>query len=135
MPAIEADLFYNGFRGGADTTSFINTGAFMSNFIMKFAFESFQPYVERWCRQLILFPISSISAIVRKQSAIRNQTKPLRQSRVARLAQKMASILRGIWPVLFAVGSPDAIPRFAGWPRPQESDPFQHDARRLVGRL
>jgi opacity protein-like surface antigen len=58
-PAIEADLFYNGFRGGADstlvvngalvrsssTTSFINTGAFMSNAILKFAFGRFQPYV------------------------------------------------------------------------------------------
>lgn len=58
-PAIEADLFYNGFRGGADATvtvdgvatsvgsgtSFINTGAFMSNFIAKFAFDRFQPYV------------------------------------------------------------------------------------------
>jgi opacity protein-like surface antigen len=58
-PAIEADLFYNGFRGGADATltvdgvttrtssgtSFINTGAFMSNLIAKFAFGRFQPYV------------------------------------------------------------------------------------------
>jgi len=58
-PAIEADLFYNGFRGGADATlteggvvtrtgsgtSYINTGAFMSNFIAKFAFDRFQPYV------------------------------------------------------------------------------------------
>lgn len=58
-PTIEADLFYNGFRGGADTaltidgavvrqvsaTSFINTGAFMSNFIARFAFGRFQPYV------------------------------------------------------------------------------------------
>ncbi len=58
-PTVEADLFYNGFRGGADTrltladgevlrgitgTSYINTGAFMSNFIMKFAFAQFQPY-------------------------------------------------------------------------------------------
>ena len=59
-PTVEADLFYNGFRGGADTTvrladgevlrgstgtSYINTGAFMSNFIARFAFERFQPYV------------------------------------------------------------------------------------------
>jgi len=59
-PAIEADLFYNGFRGGADTrltlsdgtvlrsstgTDCINTGAFMSNLIAKFAFGQFQPYV------------------------------------------------------------------------------------------
>ncbi len=58
-PTIEADLFYNGFRGGADVTltrdgvvtransgtSYINTGAFMSNFIARFAFDRFQPYV------------------------------------------------------------------------------------------
>jgi len=58
-PTLEGDFFYNGFRGGADTTlridgdvirsssatSYINTGAFMSNFIMKFAFGRFQPYV------------------------------------------------------------------------------------------
>ncbi len=58
-PTIEGDLFYNGFRGGADAilnqggvvsrtgsgTSFINTGAFMSNFIARFAFDRFQPYV------------------------------------------------------------------------------------------
>ena len=58
-PTIEGDFFYNGFRGGADTTltidgevvrqvsatSFINTGAFMGNFIGRFAFGRFQPYV------------------------------------------------------------------------------------------
>jgi opacity protein-like surface antigen len=59
-PTIEGDFFYNGFRGGADTrltsadgtvfrdtstTSFINTGAFMGNFITRFAFGKFQPYV------------------------------------------------------------------------------------------
>src|SRR6266513_4876216 len=59
-PTIEGDFFYNGFRGGADTTlaladgtvlrngsatSFINTGAFMGNFISRFAFGRFQPYV------------------------------------------------------------------------------------------
>ena len=58
-PTIEGDFFYNGFRGGADTTlalsdgtvlrdsrgtSFINTGAFMGNFIARFAFGRFQPY-------------------------------------------------------------------------------------------
>ena len=57
-PTVEGDFFYNGFRGGADTTltidgvvvrsssatSFINTGAFMGNFILKFAFGRFQPY-------------------------------------------------------------------------------------------
>src|SRR5438128_12066755 len=51
-PTIEGDFFYNGFTGGADTTltidgvvvrnasatSFINTGAFMGNFIGRFAF-------------------------------------------------------------------------------------------------
>src|SRR5205809_2243764 len=58
-PTVEGDLFYNGFRGGADatvrfpdgdifrqtsTTTFINTGAFMGNFIGRFAFGKFQPY-------------------------------------------------------------------------------------------
>ena len=58
-PTIEGDFFYNGFRGGADVTlrdpfgdvvrsssatSFINTGAFMGNFIGRFAFGRFQPY-------------------------------------------------------------------------------------------
>src|SRR4029077_9340556 len=57
-PTVEADLFYNGFRCGPDFTTTINgvvnhgsvnttinSGAFMSNFIMKFAFQRFQPYV------------------------------------------------------------------------------------------
>ena len=58
-PTIEGDFFYNGFRGGANTTltiddvvvrqasatTFINTGAFMGNFISRFAFGRFQPYV------------------------------------------------------------------------------------------
>ena len=59
-PTIEGDFFYNGFRGGADFTLFdafdgstrnaslttwINTGAFMGNFIGRFAFGRFQPYV------------------------------------------------------------------------------------------
>src|SRR5947199_5799455 len=58
-PTIEGDFFYNGFRGGANftlmdpfgdvvrsssATSFINTGAFMRNFILRFAFGRFQPY-------------------------------------------------------------------------------------------
>jgi opacity protein-like surface antigen len=58
-PTVEGDFFYNGFRGGADATvrfpdgdifrqtsatSFINTGAFMANFIGRFAFGRFQPY-------------------------------------------------------------------------------------------
>src|SRR5438477_6732446 len=51
-PTIEGDFFYNGFRGGADftlrdinnvvlaqrdATTWINTGAFMANFILRFA--------------------------------------------------------------------------------------------------
>ena len=60
-PAIEGDFFYNGFRGGADftlrdrfddviaerdVTTWINTGAFMANFILRFAPGEgrFQPY-------------------------------------------------------------------------------------------
>src|SRR5437773_3265789 len=58
-PTIEGDFFYNGFRGGAnftlrdidgdvlaqrDATTWINTGAFMGNFILRFAFGRFQPY-------------------------------------------------------------------------------------------
>jgi opacity protein-like surface antigen len=58
-PTIEGDFFYNGFRGGADftlrdrfgdvvaqrnVTTWINTGAFMGNFILRFAFGRFQPY-------------------------------------------------------------------------------------------
>ena len=58
-PTLEGDFFYNGFRGGADftlrdpfgnvlaerdVTSWINTGAFMGNFILRFAFGRFQPY-------------------------------------------------------------------------------------------
>jgi opacity protein-like surface antigen len=59
-PTVEGDFFYNGFRGGADftlreadgdlissrhLTTWINTGAFMGNFIGRFAFGRFQPYV------------------------------------------------------------------------------------------
>jgi len=59
-PTSEGDFFYNGFRGGADftlrdsfgdvlrsssATTWINTGAFMGNFISRFAFGRFQPYV------------------------------------------------------------------------------------------
>src|SRR6266699_2588169 len=59
-PTIEGDFFYNGFRGGANftlrdsfgdvlrsssATTWINTGAFMGNFISRFAFGRFQPYV------------------------------------------------------------------------------------------
>src|SRR5258707_6628682 len=59
-PTIEGDFFYNGFRGGADftlrdqfgntiaqrdATTWINSGAFMANFIGRFAFGRFQPYV------------------------------------------------------------------------------------------
>src|SRR5256886_12841729 len=61
-PTIEGDFFYNGFRGGANftlrdssgvvlaqrnLTTWINTGAFMGNFILRFApgNQRFQPYV------------------------------------------------------------------------------------------
>jgi opacity protein-like surface antigen len=59
-PTLEGDFFYNGFRGGADftlrdsfgdvlaqrnLTTWINTGAFMGNFILRFSFGRFQPYV------------------------------------------------------------------------------------------
>jgi opacity protein-like surface antigen len=58
-PTIEGDFFYNGFRGGADftlkdslgdvlgqrdVTTWINTGAFMGNFILRFNLGQFQPY-------------------------------------------------------------------------------------------
>src|SRR6476469_6333381 len=60
-PTIEGDFFYNGFRGGANftlddrfgdtigqrnVTTWINTGAFMGNFILRFApgNQRFQPY-------------------------------------------------------------------------------------------
>ena len=61
-PTIEGDFFYNGFRGGANftlrdrfddviaqrnVTTWVNTGAFMANFILRFApgNQRFQPYV------------------------------------------------------------------------------------------
>src|SRR6266576_6589063 len=60
-PTVEGDFFYNGFRGGADftlrdsfdnvlaqrdVTTWINTGAFMANFILRLApgNQRFQPY-------------------------------------------------------------------------------------------
>jgi opacity protein-like surface antigen len=58
-PTLEGDFFYNGFRGGAnftlrdsfgdilaqrDVDTWINTGAFMGNFILRFNFGRFQPY-------------------------------------------------------------------------------------------
>jgi opacity protein-like surface antigen len=60
-PTVEGDFYYNGFRGGAnftlrdindnflaqrDATTWINTGAFMFNFILRFApgNQRFQPY-------------------------------------------------------------------------------------------
>jgi opacity protein-like surface antigen len=60
-PTIEGDFFYNGFRGGANftlrdrfddviaqrnVTTWVNTGAFMFNFILRFApgNQRFQPY-------------------------------------------------------------------------------------------
>ena len=61
-PTVEGDFFYNGFRGGANftlrdidnvvlaqrnATTWINTGAFLANFILRFApgNQRFQPYV------------------------------------------------------------------------------------------
>jgi opacity protein-like surface antigen len=61
-PTFEGDFFYNGFRGGAnftlrqadgdiiaqrDVNTWINTGAFLGNFILRFApgNQRFQPYV------------------------------------------------------------------------------------------
>jgi opacity protein-like surface antigen len=61
-PTVEGDFFYNGFRGGSNFTlrdsfdnvvaqrnvsTWINTGAFMANFILRFApgNQRFQPYV------------------------------------------------------------------------------------------
>jgi len=58
-PTVEGDFFWNGFKGGGDFTlrepdgdlirsssvnTTINTGAFMANFIGRFAFGRFQPY-------------------------------------------------------------------------------------------
>jgi opacity protein-like surface antigen len=58
-PTVEGDFFWNGFRGGANFTlreadgdliaqrnvnTWINSGAFMGNFIGRFAFGRFQPY-------------------------------------------------------------------------------------------
>ena len=61
-PTVEGDFFYNGFRGGADftlrdrfddviaqrnVTTWINTGAFLANFILRFApgDQRWQPYI------------------------------------------------------------------------------------------
>ena len=58
-PEVEEDLFYNGWNTGGDAslkfgnqiaykisdTSSIHTGAFMTNFLLKFAFKNFQPYL------------------------------------------------------------------------------------------
>ena len=60
-PTVEGDFFYNGFRGGGNftlrdsfgdvlaqrnATTWINTGAFMANFLLRFApgNQKFQPY-------------------------------------------------------------------------------------------
>jgi len=58
-PTVEGDFYYNGFRGGADFTlrdrfgdfvaerdvdTWINSGAFLANFILRFNFGRFQPY-------------------------------------------------------------------------------------------
>ena len=62
-PTIEGDFFYNGFRGGADfnlrdpfgnvvaerdLTTWINTGAFMGNFILRFNFGTKISTLRRW---------------------------------------------------------------------------------------
>ncbi len=54
-PAIEEDMFYNGLSTDvhvnlngtevAHSSNLINSGAFMTNFILRFAFGKFQPYV------------------------------------------------------------------------------------------
>jgi opacity protein-like surface antigen len=57
-PAIEEDMFYNGWKTGADSTLVvngvttrssssvtINSGAFMTNFLLRFPFGKFQPYI------------------------------------------------------------------------------------------
>jgi hypothetical protein len=53
--ALEEDMFYNGIptsahidqngREVANSSNRINSGAFMTNFLMKFAFDKFQPYL------------------------------------------------------------------------------------------
>ena len=69
-PTIEGDFFYNGFRGGANftlrdidnvvlaqrnATTWINTGTFMANFILRFApgNQKFQPYAGAGRRHLL----------------------------------------------------------------------------------
>lgn len=55
-PAVEADLYYNGIKQGFDAflngrntsvngSSDLNTGAFMANFLLRFCFNRFQPYL------------------------------------------------------------------------------------------
>lgn len=55
-PAIEADLYYNGVDGDVDARvngndvdfnaeAKLHSGAFMGNFLLRFAFDRFQPYV------------------------------------------------------------------------------------------
>ena len=57
-PVIEEDMFYNGWKTGANATLLqdgvvthssssvtINTGAFMTNFMLKFCYGQFQPYI------------------------------------------------------------------------------------------
>ena len=55
-PAIEADLFYNGVRGDLDARlngndldfnadANLNSGAFLANFLVRFCFDRFQPYL------------------------------------------------------------------------------------------
>jgi opacity protein-like surface antigen len=55
-PAIEADLYYNGVHGDLDVSVNgsdadisgdvkLNSGAFMGNFLLRFAYDRFQPYI------------------------------------------------------------------------------------------
>ncbi|HEY5753974.1 MAG TPA: outer membrane beta-barrel protein [Chthoniobacterales bacterium] len=55
-PALEADLYYNGIKQGfnafvngestdVSASSDLNSGAFLANFLLRFAFERFQPYI------------------------------------------------------------------------------------------
>jgi opacity protein-like surface antigen len=84
----EGDFFYSGFEGGADSTltidgvvlrnnsvtTFINSGAFIGNFIMRFAFDRFQPYVGAGVGVYFADPQVSTSALpgATLASAVRN---------------------------------------------------------------
>ena len=45
-PTLEADIYYNGFSQSAQGTEVdVDSGAFMANFLVRFALDRFQPYV------------------------------------------------------------------------------------------